>query len=40
MAIGGYIPVLFGASAFGLWSLLGSTLGGVVAIYFIYKQSF
>lgn len=37
MAIGGYLPVLFGASAFSIWSILGSTAGGIAAIVFIYK---
>lgn len=35
--IGGYIPVLFGAGAFSPWSILGSTIGGILAIYISYK---
>ncbi len=30
--IGGYIPVLFGQSDFSLWSILGSTIGGIIGI--------
>ena len=35
--IGGYIPVLFGAGAFSIWSILGSLVGSIVAIYVCYK---
>ncbi|MBP6889241.1 MAG: hypothetical protein KBC19_01430 [Candidatus Moranbacteria bacterium] len=33
-AIGGYIPLLWGGSAFSLSSVFWSTLGGFVGIYF------
>lgn len=32
-AIGGYMPVLFGASSFGGWSILGALGGGLVGIW-------
>jgi len=35
--IGGYIPVLFGASFLSLWSLLGSAVGGLFGIWITYK---
>ena len=35
--IGGYLPVLFGASGFGGWSILGAFVGGVAGIYAGYK---
>lgn len=31
--IGGYIPVLFGSSSFGGWSLLGAFIGGLAGIW-------
>lgn len=37
MAVGGYVPVMFGQSSFGGWSLLGSTIGGIVGIYIYVK---
>jgi len=36
-AVGGYIPVLFGAGGFSAWSILGSAIGSILAIYFCYK---
>lgn len=36
--IGAYIPTIFGASAFGLWSILGSFVGGVAAIIVIVRM--
>ena len=39
MTIGGYIPVLFGQSAFGGWSLLGTVIGGIAGIYIYIKMS-
>lgn len=40
-AIGAYIPTFLGQSAFGGWSIFGSTLGGIVGIvvYFKMKQA-
>jgi hypothetical protein len=35
--VGGYIPVLFGASGFGGWSILGAFVGGLVGIWVGYK---
>ena len=32
MGAGGYVPVLFGQSALGGWSILGTVLGGIVGI--------
>lgn len=31
--IGGYIPVLFGASALSMWGLLTGAIGGVIGIW-------
>jgi len=35
--IGGYIPILFGASFLSLWSLVGNTIGGILGIVIVYK---
>ena len=32
-AVGGYLPVIFGASSFGGWSLLGAFVGGLAGIW-------
>ncbi|MEO5690658.1 MAG: hypothetical protein ABIQ64_00545 [Candidatus Saccharimonadales bacterium] len=32
MGIGGYVPVLFGQSAHGGWSILGTVLGGILGV--------
>lgn len=37
MSAGGYLPVLFGQSAFGGWSILGTLLGGIAGIYIYFK---
>lgn len=37
--IGGYLPVLFGASGFSGWSILGALIGGIAGIYIGYKIS-
>lgn len=37
--IGGYIPVLFGASSLGGWSILGAFIGGLLGIYVGVKMS-
>jgi hypothetical protein len=37
--IGAYIPVLFGADGFSLWSVLGSTIGGLAGIWAAVKIS-
>jgi len=36
-SIGGYIPVLFGASLFSYISVIGSAVGGLLGIYIAYK---
>ena len=30
--VGGYLPVLFGDSIFGIWGILGGFVGGVLGI--------
>ncbi len=37
--VGGYIPVLFGTSGFGGWSILGAFIGGIFGIWVGYKIS-
>ena len=37
--IGGYLPTLFGAHGISYWSLLGSTIGGIIGIYVAFKYS-
>lgn len=37
--IGAYIPVLFGADGFSLWSVLGSAIGGLAVIWVAVKIS-
>jgi hypothetical protein len=38
--IGGYIPVLFGDSPLGGWSLLGSVIGGIGGIFaYVYLRN-
>jgi hypothetical protein len=37
--IGGYLPTLFGAHGISYWSLLGSTIGGLIGIYISFKLS-
>ncbi|MBP9690801.1 hypothetical protein KBD81_01845 [Candidatus Woesebacteria bacterium] len=34
---GGYLPSLFGVSAFSYTSILTSALGGILGIYLMYK---
>jgi len=36
-ALGGYLPTLWGASPFGLASIIGGTLGGFLGIWAGYK---
>ena len=31
--VGGYVPVLLGASGFSGWSILGAFIGGIVGIW-------
>lgn len=35
--IGGYLPVLFGVSAFSITSLLSSSVGAIIGIWIGYK---
>ena len=37
--IGGYVPVLLGASGIGGWSILGALIGGLLGIWAGYKIS-
>jgi hypothetical protein len=37
--VGGYIPVIFGADGFSVWSVLGGAAGGILAIVVVYKVS-
>jgi hypothetical protein len=37
--IGGYVPVLFGASAMGFASIICGAIGGLVGIYAGFKLS-
>jgi len=36
-SIGGYLPSLFGASLFSLWSVFSTAIGGIIGIYLAYK---
>lgn len=38
-AIGGYIPTLWGAGVFSLWSVILSAVGGAFGIYLGFKMS-
>jgi len=37
--VGGYLPVIFGAGALSGWSILGSTIGGIIGIVLATKVS-
>ena len=37
MGLGGYLPVLFGQSMLGGWSILGGFVGGIVGVIFYAK---
>jgi hypothetical protein len=37
--IGSYLPILFGANGLSAWSILGGGVGGLLAIYALYKVS-
>ncbi len=37
--IGAYIPTFFGADGFSIWSVVGSTIGGLAGIWAAYKLS-
>lgn len=36
-SIGGYLPALFGQDVFSMWSVIGSTVGGIAGVYIGYK---
>ncbi|MEA2714985.1 MAG: hypothetical protein QOG91_13 [Candidatus Parcubacteria bacterium] len=38
-AVGGYVPVLFGASALSFSSVIGSTVGGLAGIWLGFRLS-
>lgn len=38
-AIGGFLPVLFGANGLSGWSIIGAFIGGIVGIYVGFKIS-
>lgn len=38
-AIGGYVPVLFGADGFSFWAVLTSTIGGIAGIILVNKMT-
>lgn len=31
--VGGFVPILFGASVFSLWTVVGSGIGGIIGIW-------
>lgn len=35
--IGGYLPTLFGVSAFSLFSIIGGAVGGILGIWLTFK---
>ncbi len=35
--IGGYLPIILGASYFSFWSLFGNALGAIIGIYIAFK---
>lgn len=35
--VGGFIPTLFGADWFSLWSVIGNGIGGFLGIYIAFK---
>jgi hypothetical protein len=37
MSVGAFLPAIFGASNFGVWSLLSTFVGGMAAVVFIYR---
>lgn len=38
-ALGGAVPMLFGADGLSLWSILGALVGGLCGIFIVYKFS-
>ena len=39
-AIGGYVPILFGASFLSYSSIVGNAVGGLLGVYIGYKIAF
>jgi hypothetical protein len=40
LGIGGYLPVLFGQSALGGWSIVGTVIGGIGGIFaYVYLRN-
>jgi len=39
LLVGGYVPVLWGASAFSLWSIVVGALGGIAGLWLGLKLS-
>ena len=37
--IGGYLPLLFGISAFSVFSIVTTAIGGMLGIYIAYKMT-
>lgn len=37
MGLGGYVPVLFGASMMDVSSILGTVIGGIIGVVVYYK---
>jgi len=36
-AVGGCVPMLFGADGLSIWSILGGGVGGILAIVLLFK---
>jgi len=37
--LGGYIPILLGASFLSYWSIIGNAIGGIIGVWMGYKLS-
>lgn len=37
LTIGNFLPVIFGQSAFGLWGVLGTLIGGIAGVWLFWK---
>ena len=38
-AVGAYLPIIFGAGGFSIWSIIGSAIGGFAGIFLAAKIS-
>jgi uncharacterized membrane protein YeaQ/YmgE (transglycosylase-associated protein family) len=38
-AVGGVLPSIFGQDGLSIWSILGGGVGGLLAIYLLYRYS-